>query len=223
MKTADRILETARTLFNERGERNVTANDVALELDMSAGNLYYHFKGKDSMHIALFSVLQRELVGLLGAPLQDPTLFRDSEDDSPVLRCWLFLTVVLEKMLEYRYLYENPRDLMYRFPEIDRGFRRLIKLKRAACKMIALELLNDILDGDNDPGLERLTDTMTLTLTYWLAYDKLANPDDHPVVVVHRGVLQLLASCAPYLGTDQQDFYRECEKLYRHMANYDEY
>ena len=113
VKTADRILQTACLLFNERGERNVTASDIALELDMSAGNLYYHFKGKDSMHLALFATLQRELVGLLGAPLHDPLLFRDNDEDDPVLRSWLFLTVVLEKMLAYRYLYENPRDLMH--------------------------------------------------------------------------------------------------------------
>jgi len=45
LKTADRILETACALFNEEGEHNVSASDIAIALDISPGNLYYHFKG----------------------------------------------------------------------------------------------------------------------------------------------------------------------------------
>ena len=55
MKTAERILITATRLFNDLGERNVTASDIALELDISPGNLYYHYKGKDSILSAIFS------------------------------------------------------------------------------------------------------------------------------------------------------------------------
>ena len=68
MKTSERILVTATRLFNERGERNVTASDIALELDMSPGNLYYHFKGKDAILGALFGDCYRELAGILATP-----------------------------------------------------------------------------------------------------------------------------------------------------------
>ena len=103
MKTAERILLVALTLFNERGERNVTAADIALELDMSPGNLYYHFKGKESIVIALYSQMQGYVAGLLSAPLEDPTLFETNHSDN-VERSWLFLTVVFEKMYEYRFI-----------------------------------------------------------------------------------------------------------------------
>ncbi len=218
MKTADRILLTATHLFNDRGEHNVSASDIALELDISPGNLYYHFKGKDSMLLALFSQFQRELVVILGTPVSEPTLFSDESDDSPVLRCWFFLTVVLEKMLEHRYLYENLNDLMHRYPEIDRGMRRLIRLKRAACETIADELLADVAGSDSRQRRASLIDAMTLTLTYWLAYDPMINPRESGALTVHRGVLQLLSFCAPYLGEDQQPFYRECETIYDQMV-----
>ena len=217
-KTAERILNTARLLFNAEGERNVTASEIALELDMSPGNLYYHFKGKDSIHLALFNQLQRNLVSSLGTSITAPDVLTDTEE-TPLQRSWLLLTVVLEQMLDYRYLYENPSDLMHRFPEIDRGFRRLVKLKRASCEAIADALLKSegINPQQHQPG--RLVDAMTLALTYWLSYDQLTHPGDRNEVIVHRGVLQLLSYCAPYLGDESAAFYRDCERLYGLMID----
>ena len=65
MKTAQKILLTALTLFNEHGENTVTSVDIALELDISPGNLYYHFKGKDSLVSALMKMHEQPLFELL--------------------------------------------------------------------------------------------------------------------------------------------------------------
>lgn len=217
LKTADKILLTARTLFNERGESNVTASDIALELDISPGNLYYHFKGKDSIHLALFANLQRQLVPLLATPVDDPEML--AEGKSSVERCWLFLTVVLEQMAEYRYLYHNPPALMARYPEIDRGFRRLLRLSQATCLAVAAALLQNQPRGLPERRLLTLSDTMTLNLTYWLSYDLLSNAEQRPEAVVHRGVLQLLATVAPYMGNSERLFYDECEQLFDRMLS----
>ena len=54
MKTRDRILNAALELFNQQGERKVTTNHIAAHLDMSPGNLYYHFKNKQEIIFELF-------------------------------------------------------------------------------------------------------------------------------------------------------------------------
>ena len=49
MKTRDRILECALQLFNRQGEPNVSTLEIANEMGISPGNLYYHFHGKEPL------------------------------------------------------------------------------------------------------------------------------------------------------------------------------
>ena len=57
METRDRILRTALELFNERGFNAVSVREVARTLDMSPGNLVYHFPTKGSLVAALLQQL----------------------------------------------------------------------------------------------------------------------------------------------------------------------
>ena len=53
MKTRDRILKTARALFNAHRFGNVTTADLARECGIAEGNLWYHFKNKRALLDAL--------------------------------------------------------------------------------------------------------------------------------------------------------------------------
>jgi len=213
MKTRDRILHTSLALFNDEGEADTTTVDIANEMDISPGNLYYHFKGKDQIIAELFQQYEHALSHTLTAPIERPL----STDRSNVEANWYYLYVVLEEMYQYRFLYHNLDNILQRYPDIRRGFRRLIQLKRAALYAICQTLLQHSVIDTRDQQLLGLVDNMTLNLTFWFNYEALLHENRPPQVTIHQGVLQLLTLVAPYLGDDQLNFYRDCEKIYADM------
>ena len=109
MKTRDRILHTSLALFNEEGEEQTTTIDIANEMDISPGNLYYHFKGKDEIIRELFQQYELALGDTLTAPIENPL----NPDRSTVEYNWFFLHVVLEEMYNYRFFYHNLDDIRH--------------------------------------------------------------------------------------------------------------
>ena len=213
MKTRDRILETSLALFNAEGEAHTTTIDIANEMDISPGNLYYHFKGKDQIISELFQQYELALSSTLAAPIEKPL----STDVGQVEDNWYYLYVVMEEMYQYRFLYHNLDDILQRYPDIRRSFRRLIQLKRAALFAICQTLLEQEIIDARDQQLLGLVDNMTLTLTFWFNYDQLLYEAREPEITIHQGVLQLLTQVAPYLGDKELSFYRDCESIYTNM------
>ena len=70
-RTRERIVETSLVMFNRLGEPNVTTADIADEMGISPGNLYYHFRNKDEIIGELFAALERRLDALLDRLSQD--------------------------------------------------------------------------------------------------------------------------------------------------------
>lgn len=67
-KTKQRILDVSLMLFNLRGERLVTTNHIAEALQMSPGNLYYHYRNKQQIIDALFQQYQQSIFNVLAIP-----------------------------------------------------------------------------------------------------------------------------------------------------------
>ena len=87
MKTRERILDVSLALFNSEGEANQTSVDIANALDMSPGNLYYHFKGKEPIIEALFDRFEEEMKIILDDSHNAVASIEDN---------WVYVYIVLE-------------------------------------------------------------------------------------------------------------------------------
>ena len=68
-KTRKKILASALSLFAKNGYEHTTFNDIAQRLRMTKGAVYWHFKSKDALLIALVNEMlesfRREILSLL--------------------------------------------------------------------------------------------------------------------------------------------------------------
>jgi len=207
MKTKDRILQTSLLLFNEEGEPNVTTVDIANEMGISPGNLYYHFRGKEIIVEALYEQFDREMTDILSAPIQNKIGINDS---------WFYLYVVFEQIYQNRFFYYNLADVMQRYEKIQRRYKRLIKLKANTARALIqdlkrLEVIKNIGNGEVDT----LVNQIVITTTYWFAYNAIGDRHNNkPEVLMHEGVFQVMSLLAPHLQENKKDFFYECKDLY---------
>lgn len=62
LSTRDRILEASLALLNEKGPDRVTTAEIARTVGINEGNLYYHFKTKEALLVALFRQLEADAI-----------------------------------------------------------------------------------------------------------------------------------------------------------------
>ena len=117
-RTRERILETSLALFNRRGAPHVTTADIAGEMNISPGNLYYHFPNKDAIVGELFRAFESRLQPLLADPGGRQI---DVED------FWLWLHLLFELMGQYRFLYRDLDELAARDPVVGMRFGRMLR------------------------------------------------------------------------------------------------
>ena len=186
MKTRDRILECALQLFNEQGEPNVTTLEIATEMGISPGNLYYHFHGKEPLILALFERFHNELTPLLNPP-EDARL--DVED------YWLFLHLIVERLAQYRFLFQDLSNLAGRLPKLAHGIRLWLNvLKRTLASLLARLQADDQLNS-NTQALGQLVEQITLTLLFSLDYQRIIGAPGESQLVVY----QVMMLVAPHL------------------------
>lgn len=191
MKTKDRIIHTALRLFNDEGEPNVTTNHIADEMDISPGNLYYHYRSKDDIIWQIFLNYEKKIKNILN---QKDVNYTSMED------MWFYLHMVFEVIGEYRFLYRNLIQLMNRIEFLKRHFRHILALKSKT----ALTIMNKLaevnkLNADKQT-IASLADQIALTATFWLNYS-IAIYDDNfdEEKKLSHGIFHVMRMVAPFL------------------------
>ncbi len=204
VKTRDRILKTSLALFNQEGEAQVSTVEIAGVLDISPGNLYYHFKGKEAIIVALFAEFEEELRQVLSAPIQRPLQIDDN---------WVFVYIVFEEINDFRFFYYNLTGILERCPELRPRFARLLRLKEETANAILSSLEQEgyltFAAGERDGLAARIA----AHLTFWLQFEALRQGDRGARDVINDGVYAIMMQIAPYF-TDGKTAFAELLRDY---------
>lgn len=129
MKTKERILHGALGLFNTHAATEVTTNDIARELKMSPGNLYFHYKNKEQIIRELFKRLAQETV-LIWKPQAK------SAKNHEKIQLIDFIEKNLQLYWKYRFFHRELYTLRKKDPELSKLWRA--HLKKLSRLMIVL-------------------------------------------------------------------------------------
>ena len=211
-RTRERILKVSLELFNHQGESNVTTGHIADELNISPGNLYYHFRNKDEIIHHLFAEFEKAM---------DLEPSEVSDAASAMEDLWLYLHLMFERIWAYRFLYRNLDDLLTRDNKLKSHFNIIIGHKRDAMISLCHALLDVKAMKASDDEIRALAENVLVVATYWLNFEHLrarpankleaeADPEQH----LSRGVYQVMALVAPFLLGDAK------QHLHHLMENY---
>jgi len=77
LNTKDRIIDMALRLFNDMGTSAISTNHIAVALEMSPGNLYYHFHNKEEIIRAILKRMIERRKEVYALPADRPPALAD--------------------------------------------------------------------------------------------------------------------------------------------------
>lgn len=207
MKTAERILVTALDIFNQQGENNVSSVEIALELDISPGNLYYHFKGKEVIVAALFELYQEQLSTILDAPSRQPDTSLSIED------FFYYLYLIIEKNHLFRFLYRNPTDLTDKYPRVAKGFIKLmVAQERCVTELLAQFVIQDTITASAGQ-CKQMVEVIGLVFSQAGNYYALKGQDINGDEYLYKSLSAILFALLPYINIEPGELHRLQEAI----------
>jgi AcrR family transcriptional regulator len=196
-RTRERILATSLALFNRFGEPHITTADIADEMNISPGNLYYHFRNKDDIIGELFGALEANVAPLLTAP---------PDREPGVEDLWLLLHLLFERMHEYRFFYRDLDEITSRNRRVARRFASLMQGGVDTVVELCRGLVRAGAMHASEREIVALAANVALVSTYWMSYQRICAAatgrepaGDAQDLELDRAAYQVLMLIAPYL------------------------
>ncbi|EXI79200.1 MAG: DNA-binding transcriptional repressor AcrR [Candidatus Accumulibacter appositus] len=205
-RTRERIVETSLRLFNDFGEPNVTTTVVADEMNISPGNLYYHFHNKDEIIEEIFVVFEREIEETLAAPTRR---LADVED------IWLFLHLLFEQIWKYRFFYRDLNDLLTRNRLLEIHFKQIMAHKVHTATILCEGLVSTGVMRATTQEVRALATNVAVLASYWLSFEYACDPRGKVESGrIGRGVYQVMAMFSPFLLDEAKGLLEKLSREY---------
>ena len=204
--TKEKIQDAARLLFNQYGYFNVTIRMIAQELNMSSGNLNYHFKTRrellKKLYVEMVVVFDQRVEGI-----EEQNLSLQFVSDS--------IQTSMERMVDYKFFWTDLDGLLREDEEIKKHFQKAYQKRSMGYQFLFQTLMEEkkmrlpLFEKEYDFLIIRMinfSDSWLNTLTFY-DEEKIAEDVSH-----QRDIL--FGMLFPYLTKKGQ---REFKKVAAHL------
>lgn len=196
MKTKDRILDVSVELFNKNGVVAITTNHIAKAMNISPGNLYFHYDNKEEIIGELFRRMCKETYKIWSP--------KHISSMSPVQ----FVEENFDVYWKYRFFHREMYALRRKDPILAKMWKNHMEKMMKLMKVLYRHWVADgkMVQIKNDKELlyvfESLLAMATTFLQFFESTEKLAGK-----LSVHRGKTHLVRLLLPYsIGKSKDDF-----------------
>jgi len=154
-----KILETARTLFNESNTQAVTTNHIAKAMGISPGNLHYHYANREEIIRELYKQLTGE------SSLEVEELPKDIDTLNAHHK------LLIKVQWQYRFFF---RELLFLFSR-DEKLRVMYVEDNIAHRGRIKKVMQNLIDNGemqvpNTQALEHLVDSLLMAWQFYTSY-----------------------------------------------------
>ncbi len=198
MATKQKILDKTLHLFNTDGVEKVTTRHIAKSIDMSQGNLHYHYPTKDALIKALFAQFLFEVQG--AERLTDKGL--DKEDVIGSMKDNFKI------MFKYRFFFKDNEVVWRRLPEIKKTTLDLFNLKKTQILQIIMLYKEQGIFREqiSENQILFLAEQFIFSITSWLGAKEYLNEEPDVSEYYARFTFRIWL---PYLKDDEMRTWEE--------------
>jgi len=212
--TRERIALSSLELFNALGERSVSTNHIAASMEISPGNLYYHFANKQEIVALLFGQYESRVDECLRLPQARAATVEDMEGA---------LTGLIEAIWSYRFFYRDLEHLLDSDPQLASRYQRFSQRCLARAQAIHEGLVQAGILTMRPHEVEAVTLNAWIVLTSWVRYRGVSHQTgvSHETTaaldeeMLKRGVYQVLTLLLGFVSPAWRDAVDAlCERFY---------
>lgn len=214
MKTKDRIILASLELFNDEGERNVSTNHIAAHLNMSPGNLYYHFRNKSEIIYEIFKNYELMVDTYLTVPAGRSIYSKDLLS---------YLDYVFNGLWAYRFLHRDLEHLL----DSDEALRREYRAFTLRCidgiqKIVEALEQSHVFEAQEVSEREAKALNVWLLVTNWMTFLKTMHEGQGARAsnrdLIRHGVYLVLDYVMPYIRPEQRAELKALQAPYYYAA-----
>ena len=198
----EKIIHTARILFNEKGYKNVTIRMIAMELNMSSGNLNYHFKKREDilevMYFDMVRVFDERIEKLDSEKLTLSKMHKD-------------IHVSISRMIDYKFFWTDLYNLLQLNDKIKEHFNAVYEYRKKGLSFVLDTFISTNILNKFETEFEKknLIEQMVNFGNTWIYASSLYSNNNLTPKFINTQTSSLMAYLFPYMTSLGKNEFRK--------------